>query len=798
VSDANQRKEKRTPVTLKIKFKSATLDQFIERYSVDVSHGGIFIRTKDPLGVGTELRFEFQLQDASPLISGQGTVVWTREFDPSRVGVAPGMGVRFDRLNADSQAVLERILAQKNQGGNEPRFDSPVKVDKERTKVTPASVASTLAAAAKAPSAPMAPVAPAVAPIVYARAPSQVQAPAPQAVARPAASRLPTPSTAHAKILERGRIVGNLAPPRTGADEGIRDATPLPNPVPFQGAAEDDFAEDVFEQPTRVASLDTLLKHEEEQARLAAAAGNGASAAGASAAEAAPGDDEDTNVVARPLMPFKAPVVLPPAERPVDKVPERVVEKATEPRLVAVPALVTVPLERAPAPAAFAPARMEARTEAKPRETAPSEARPMPAAPQVAPVAAAAPSQAKTVSGPSAPVLPRLRAPSPMPPMARPVSQPLPPVVLPRRVARPPAKPSTSSAVMIVSSGVVVAGIAAAVWFFWIRNTDDATQTATHVTRAAAPPQPSAASPPPPAEPTAPPATTPPPPAPPTPPPPAAATSQAATAPPAPASAPSGVDVDVTSTPSGATVEVNGVVGSPTPTRLTGLDPNKKLKLVFKLACHHVETVEVAPKAGTPIDIKLKPLDRVVHVESEPKGAALFVDGKAAGATPTDVRLVGRLDPRVPHKLVLKMRGRQDVESTVAPDAACETQGELALVRVSLKLGDKPAESPRVVVRPREPAPPKDTTSKEPRETAAPKEPPKEVVEPPKEAVVPPPKEASEPPKEPKEPKETPEPPKEAPSPPPAAPPAPAPAAKEPPKPDCDPSPDAPEWARCK
>ena len=53
---------KRTPVTLKIKFKSETLEQFIERYAVDVSQGGIFIRTKEPLAVGTQMKFEFQLQ----------------------------------------------------------------------------------------------------------------------------------------------------------------------------------------------------------------------------------------------------------------------------------------------------------------------------------------------------------------------------------------------------------------------------------------------------------------------------------------------------------------------------------------------------------------------------------------------------------------------------------------------------------------------------------------------------------------------------------------------------------------
>ncbi len=113
MADPNTRQGKRTPVTLKIKFKSETLEQFIERYAVDVSQGGIFIRTKEPLAVGTQMKFEFQLKDASPLIAGEGTVVWTRENDPSRPAIAPGMGVRFDRLADGSQQVLEKILASR-------------------------------------------------------------------------------------------------------------------------------------------------------------------------------------------------------------------------------------------------------------------------------------------------------------------------------------------------------------------------------------------------------------------------------------------------------------------------------------------------------------------------------------------------------------------------------------------------------------------------------------------------------------------------------------------------------------
>ena len=58
----------RAQVSLKIKFKSETLEAFTERYAVDVSQGGIFIRTKEPQPVGTSMKFEFQLKDGLPLL----------------------------------------------------------------------------------------------------------------------------------------------------------------------------------------------------------------------------------------------------------------------------------------------------------------------------------------------------------------------------------------------------------------------------------------------------------------------------------------------------------------------------------------------------------------------------------------------------------------------------------------------------------------------------------------------------------------------------------------------------------
>ncbi len=201
MADTHTRQAKRTPVTLKIKFKSATLDQFIERYSVDVSHGGIFIRTKDPLPVGTTLRFEFQLRDASPLITGEGTVVWTREHDPTRTGVAPGMGVRFDRLAEGSQAVLDKILAQKSAKGG--RDTHPPVFNEAPTRVAPSPLVAGLAK-------------------------------------------------------ESNPKFGNMAPRTSSFVDERTDATPLPSPMPFHSDA-DDFPEEAFEEATKVRSLDELV-----------------------------------------------------------------------------------------------------------------------------------------------------------------------------------------------------------------------------------------------------------------------------------------------------------------------------------------------------------------------------------------------------------------------------------------------------------------------------------------------------------------------------------------------------------
>ena len=107
--------------TLKAKYKSATIEEFIEQYAVDISRGGIFIKTPKPAVNGTLLKIEIQLRDASPVISAVGRVVWRREQPEG--GQPAGMGIKFIKVDEASQTVIDRIVSIKGEGAG-PHFDS--------------------------------------------------------------------------------------------------------------------------------------------------------------------------------------------------------------------------------------------------------------------------------------------------------------------------------------------------------------------------------------------------------------------------------------------------------------------------------------------------------------------------------------------------------------------------------------------------------------------------------------------------------------------------------------------------
>ncbi len=172
------RKDKRAKVvSLNVRYKSATVDEFIENHSHDVSKGGLFVKTPTPFPPGTLLKFEIRLAGDKSVISGVGRVVWKREPFQAGSEKPAGMGVKFIKIDDSSRAIIDRLITQKADAGSAYTSETPI-------EEAPAGHPSTLRGLVAAPS-----VEPGAPP-----GPSPVNVPAPTAGAP--ATKLPVPPPA--------------------------------------------------------------------------------------------------------------------------------------------------------------------------------------------------------------------------------------------------------------------------------------------------------------------------------------------------------------------------------------------------------------------------------------------------------------------------------------------------------------------------------------------------------------------------------------------------------------------------
>jgi len=147
------RKDRRTPLSLKIRCRSATVDAFMEQLGADISRGGIFIKTEQPLDVGSLLKFEFQLNTGEPVIHGVGRVAWRRPQAQSHADLPAGMGIKFIRLDDDSRAIVARIESLHGAGSRYERTEGAEFAPSASTPLLPVSTSDPSPSQADAPSA---------------------------------------------------------------------------------------------------------------------------------------------------------------------------------------------------------------------------------------------------------------------------------------------------------------------------------------------------------------------------------------------------------------------------------------------------------------------------------------------------------------------------------------------------------------------------------------------------------------------------------------------------------------------
>ena len=109
--DDQRRATRRVATELKLRLAYPSMEDFIERYALNISRGGIFVRSRDTSPPGTELTLDISIESGDQVISGTGVVRWTTPPSaPGEPHADPGMGIKFGELTRDSRALVELVV----------------------------------------------------------------------------------------------------------------------------------------------------------------------------------------------------------------------------------------------------------------------------------------------------------------------------------------------------------------------------------------------------------------------------------------------------------------------------------------------------------------------------------------------------------------------------------------------------------------------------------------------------------------------------------------------------------------
>jgi type IV pilus assembly protein PilZ len=110
----DQRAAPRAPVRLRVEYQK--MNSFFADYTKNISKGGTFIKTKQPLPIGTRCMFAMSVPALSEPLLLQGEVAWILSPEAAlEQKTDPGMGVqfRFDSGGREEfEELVERMMAE--------------------------------------------------------------------------------------------------------------------------------------------------------------------------------------------------------------------------------------------------------------------------------------------------------------------------------------------------------------------------------------------------------------------------------------------------------------------------------------------------------------------------------------------------------------------------------------------------------------------------------------------------------------------------------------------------------------
>jgi uncharacterized protein (TIGR02266 family) len=113
----DRRRYPRLPLSILVQYRFNSFEDFLAEYSVNISIGGIFVRTLAPQEEGSMMYLQFSLKDGSRLIEGMGRVVRVTPA-PGDDQHPPGMGIEFVNFDEESMSLIQEICAARQNHKN--------------------------------------------------------------------------------------------------------------------------------------------------------------------------------------------------------------------------------------------------------------------------------------------------------------------------------------------------------------------------------------------------------------------------------------------------------------------------------------------------------------------------------------------------------------------------------------------------------------------------------------------------------------------------------------------------------
>lgn len=117
-----KRKGARAPIEIRVEYR--TVGSFLSDWVVNISRGGMFINTENPLKIGANVRLVFSLPGMPFMFDVNAQVKWS-QTEPSDRQELPGMGVEFVEIDERVQKRIEAYVKQHAEEEPEEESEPP-------------------------------------------------------------------------------------------------------------------------------------------------------------------------------------------------------------------------------------------------------------------------------------------------------------------------------------------------------------------------------------------------------------------------------------------------------------------------------------------------------------------------------------------------------------------------------------------------------------------------------------------------------------------------------------------------